>query len=154
MFKKIVWATDGSEHSDRALEYVKQLTHDDGAAVLVVHVVEKIVSGRAAGMSLRTDERDVEAKLNRQAQELGEAGLEATVHIAPDVTGQPAHQIAEIAHEAGADLIVVGTRGHSAIGGLLLGSVTQRLLHVASCPILAVPPVAAAAPVAEPAVAG
>jgi nucleotide-binding universal stress UspA family protein len=39
----------------------------------------------------------------------------------------------------GADVVVVGTRGHTAIGGLLLGSVTQRLLHVAPCPVLAVP---------------
>ena len=51
-----------------------------------------------------------------------------------------AHTIAEEAKEAGADLIVVGTRGHTALAGLLLGSVTQRLLHIAPCPVLAVPP--------------
>ena len=38
-------------------------------------------------------------------------------------------------------MIVVGTRGHTAIGGLLLGSVTQRLLHIGTCPVLAVPAV-------------
>ena len=54
--------------------------------------------------------------------------------------GGPAHAIADAAKEVGADLIVVGTRGHTALGGLLLGSVTNRLLHIAPCPVLAVPP--------------
>jgi nucleotide-binding universal stress UspA family protein len=54
--------------------------------------------------------------------------------------GGPAHSIAEIAAKADADLIVVGTRGHSAVGGLLVGSVTQRLLQIADQPVLAVPP--------------
>ncbi|HEX5192075.1 MAG TPA: universal stress protein [Solirubrobacteraceae bacterium] len=47
--------------------------------------------------------------------------------------------IADAASEGQGDVIVVGTRGHTAIGGLLLGSVTQRLLHVAHCPVVVVP---------------
>ena len=50
-----------------------------------------------------------------------------------------AHMIADVARGFGADVVVVGTRGHTAIGGLLLGSVTQRLLHIATCPVLAIP---------------
>jgi hypothetical protein len=59
-------------------------------------------------------------------------------HIGP----QPAHEIADVAREVGADLIVIGTRGHTPIAGLSLGSVTLRLLHVAPCPVLAVPAIA------------
>jgi nucleotide-binding universal stress UspA family protein len=47
--------------------------------------------------------------------------------------------IADLAREIDADAIVVGTRGHSPVAGLLLGSVTQRLLHIAPCPVVAVP---------------
>jgi nucleotide-binding universal stress UspA family protein len=51
-----------------------------------------------------------------------------------------AKRIAEIAVEVDGDVIVVGTRGHSAFSGAILGSITQRLLHFAHCPVLAVPP--------------
>jgi nucleotide-binding universal stress UspA family protein len=47
--------------------------------------------------------------------------------------------LADTARDAGADVIVAGTRGHAPVAGLLLGSVTQRLLHIAPCPVLAVP---------------
>ncbi len=59
--------------------------------------------------------------------------------MADVMVGGPAHVIAEIADHVSADLIVTGTRGHSPLSGLLLGSVTQRLLHIAKQPVLAVP---------------
>ena len=51
-----------------------------------------------------------------------------------------AKRLANLARDSSADLIVVGTRGRSALVGAIGGSVTQRLLHVAHCPVLAVPP--------------
>ena len=59
--------------------------------------------------------------------------------------GGAAHLIAEIADKEGADLIVAGTRGYGPISGLLLGSVTHRLLQIVRCPVLVVPPTSAAA---------
>jgi nucleotide-binding universal stress UspA family protein len=60
--------------------------------------------------------------------------------ISGDVGARPANEVVKAASEEGADLIVAGSRGHSAITGLLLGSVTNRLLHIAPCPVLVVPP--------------
>ena len=54
--------------------------------------------------------------------------------------GGPAHALEEVAEREGAELIVVGRRGHSPMAGLVLGSVTQRLLHIARRSVLAAPP--------------
>jgi nucleotide-binding universal stress UspA family protein len=54
--------------------------------------------------------------------------------------GPPARRLAELAERIDADLIVVGSRGHAPLTGVMLGSVTQQLLHEANRPVLAVPP--------------
>ncbi len=153
MFKNIVWATDGSEHSDRALQYAKELAMRDDANLHVLHVIERIAGSRAAGLTWRADEDDIEAKVKAQMMQLSHEGAKASLLITSGHDSQPAQNIAEASLQVGADLIVVGTRGHSAIGGLLLGSVTQRLLHLTPCAVLAVPPIPGAIPEAEGAVA-
>jgi nucleotide-binding universal stress UspA family protein len=140
MFKTVVWATDGSEAADLALPYVKSLATESGSAVVVMHVEETFV-GRAGGYPLRADEGDIVAKIESQVEELSGAGANVRKMMLAGHAGGAAHRIAEAAKEVEADLIVVGTRGHTAFTGLLLGSVTQRLLHVAPCPVLSVPPV-------------
>jgi len=85
------------------------------------------------------DEDELQTKIRLQADELRSEGLDVTLRIEMGAAPGAAHMIADLARRFGADVIVVGTRGHTAIGGLLLGSVTQRLLHIASCPVLAVP---------------
>ena len=52
MFKKIVWATDGSKNADRALTVAKSLAAEQGAALTIVHVVQRIASGKAKGFNL------------------------------------------------------------------------------------------------------
>ena len=96
--------------------------------------------GPKTGLAEYADEDQVEAKLKQIVEELSGEGLDASLKIVNHVGPQPAHEIADLAREVGADLIAVGTRGRSTVVGLLLGSVTQRLLHVAPCPVLAVPP--------------
>lgn len=144
MFKTIIWATDGSDHADRALPYAKGLAQEDGATLVVLHIVQRIASGRAMGLTWHADEDELKAKVKNVAAGLSDEGLNVSLKIVTERGSQPAHDIADVAVDVGADLIVAGTRGHTAIGGLLLGSVTQRLLAVAPCPVLVVPAVEAA----------
>jgi len=132
-----VWATDGSEAADRGLPYVRELAGTFGAKVIVAHSEEFLLGPRAGGQPVHVDEDDLQAKIKRQVEELGDAGVDAKWELigGPSLEGA-AHMVAEVARQAGADLIVVGTRGRTALAGLLVGAVTQRLLHIAPCAVL------------------
>ena len=138
MFKTIVLALDGSEGSARAIPLAVELARRGDAKILIAHVEEDVV-GKGGG-PVRAAEDEIQAEIRRRAQELTAQGIETSVEVRQIMLGGPAHAIEEIADAAGADLIVVGTRGHSPVAGLLLGSVTQRLLHIAGRPVLVVPP--------------
>jgi nucleotide-binding universal stress UspA family protein len=144
MFKKIMCATDGSQDSVRALHLAGTLATDAGTAVDVVHVIEYFPAGRAAGLTTRADEPDIRSRIDEQ---VAASGVNCVTHRPHAAAGKTAHRIADLAVELGSDVIVVGTRGHSAVVGAMLGSVTQRLLHEASCPVLAVQRVREAVPV-------
>ena len=144
MFKVIIWATDGSSGAERALQFAKGLAQGEGARLVVVHVKE-IMVGRTGGYPVNVEEGQVQAAIQKQVEDLKQEGLDATLQMASVAVGGAAHVIADAADAAGADLIVAGTRGHGPLSGLLLGSVTHRLLHIAKCPVLAVPPKSAGA---------
>ena len=138
MFRTIVLALDGSQASDRAIPVASELSRD-GAKVVVAHIREVMVGRGATGLPAHADEDELEAKIRGQAQDLKDSGIDVVIDLGSAMAGGPAHVIADIARKEGADLIVTGTRGHSPVAGLLLGSVTQRLLHIAPCPVLVVP---------------
>jgi nucleotide-binding universal stress UspA family protein len=139
MFKNIVWATDGSDYADRALATATSLASESGATLLAVHCVQYLVGPGSKGALPEPGEDERTQKVSEQVAELTRQGVSATSKVVYSGASGPAHAVAEVAAEEGADLIVVGTKGHTALGGLLVGSVTQRLLHIAPCPVLVVP---------------
>ncbi len=138
MFQKIVVGIDGSEGSERALETATILADENQAEVVLCHVAEWIPVP-AGQVPLHPGENEMKEKLDQAAGALREKGIKSEVRLESLIYGGPARTIANVAEESSADLIVIGTRGYSAIGGVLLGSVTQRLLHMAPCKILCVP---------------
>ena len=123
---------------------MERLAGESHGRVVAVHYDQHFGAGRGGDYSLLADEPDVRAKIAEQVERLGARGVEVTLVVREGRTGSAAAVIAEIARQEGADVIVAGTRGHGALGGALLGSVTQGLLREAPCPVLVIPPVVAA----------
>jgi len=127
MFRTVIWATDASEAAEAALPFAKELVQESGGTLVVVY-------------SNDADELGLEARIQLQVHELREAGIDAIFKLVGGTAVEPAHAIADLASTLDADVIVVGTRGHGPVVGVVVGSVTQQLLHLAPCPVLAVPP--------------
>jgi len=142
MFKNIVWATDGSESADHALEYAKELASTCGARLFAIHSDEHFIGARSNGLPVRADEPDTRTRIREQVADARSEGFDASFETVRCASGRTPYAIAEFAKKVDADVIVVGTRGHSPLAGALLGSVTQGLLHSAPCVVLAVPPTA------------
>ena len=106
--------------------------------MVLCHVVERIAA-KGDMAPLHADEPAVKEAIEKQAAGLRDQGIDTDVRFESVVLGGPARSLVDAAEETGADLIVVGTRGHSALAGVILGSVTQKLLHLATCPVLCVP---------------
>ena len=137
MFKTIVLAVDGSESSDLAVAAAADLARESGGRIVAVHIKE-MVAGRFAGPA-HVDENELQAKIRAQVKELTDSGLNITLEMHSTMTGGPAPVVADTAAREDADIIVAGTRGHTALAGVIVGSVAQRLLHLAPCPVLVVP---------------
>ncbi len=138
MLKNIVLAFDGSEYSNRALQYAKTFAERFEATLWLVHVFthtsdllgyedyEKFYSKRKAGG---------QALLDEALQELSNARLDVREKLQE---GPEAESILKIAKNCQADLIVMGTRGHGTLKGLLVGSVSRKVIHHSSCPVMVV----------------
>ncbi len=138
MFETIVWATDGSELADGALEHVVALAKAHGSKIVAVHANELLV-GRYGGAPISSDEPEMREKIAHQVEELQGAGFEAELEIRSG-SHDVATLIARAADDVGADLIVVGTHGHGGLAAALMGSVARGLCHRANQPVLVVPP--------------
>ena len=136
MYTTIAWATDGSPSALNALTVATKLAREHGAKLAIIHVQEVLI-GRG-GIFVDPNEAAV-AALHRTAQQLRDEGIDTTVSVSRAPSSKAAQTIIDLAAEAGADMIVVGNRGHGPFAGLVLGSVALQLLRAAPYPILMVP---------------
>jgi nucleotide-binding universal stress UspA family protein len=133
--RRIVVGFDGSEHARKALERAAELAGDETSiAVVSAADVTKLLAGGTSPIDPADDEERATA-LAEARTFLEERGVEA---VFVRGTGNAADVILEEAEESGADLIIIGTRGHNVAKRLLLGSTSTNVVHHAPCDVLIV----------------
>lgn len=136
--RKILVPVDGSSNADRAVQHVISLARANPAREIVLLNVQAPVDAWEARSFLKTSEIDaLEESRGGDALASARALLDAAqVRYTPLVLLGPVPEtIAKAALEQGCDGIVMGTRGLGAVAGMLLGSVTSKVIHLADVPV-------------------
>lgn len=139
--KRILVPTDFSEPADEALEYAFGLAEALGATVSLIHVFDDpfertLYSEQYVPMpaELRDDIlADIRRRLTERVTRSGRSDVTSEI-----LTGPTSQAIVDSAHELKADLIVMGTHGRHGVAHFLLGSVAERVVRSATCPVMTV----------------
>jgi nucleotide-binding universal stress UspA family protein len=134
MFKHILVAVDGSTYSQQALPTAIEVARKFNSDVLVEHVSEHD-RGRAVVYSSESP-ADATRLVGNAVKLIVESGITAKGHLSDVAAGHVAKAIVETANANNIDLIVMGSRGLSDVQGLLLGSVTHKVIQMANVPVL------------------
>jgi universal stress protein A len=139
--RRILVPVDFSEPSLAALRYATDLAHSLKASLDVVHVVEAVSYAPMVGSAVDLErlreeqERAARTRLDRLGATLGKRRRHTALRV-----GNAASSITDEAKRRRSDLIVMATQGRRGVGRLLLGSVAERVVRTAGCPVLIVPP--------------
>ena len=140
---KVLVATDFSDASESALLYGREFARTFGAALHVLHVTENPVvwtGAESAGVDFVRMQADIEEgarnALNRIVTAEDRAQLKAVTAVLSDTS--PAFEIASYARREGVDIILMGTHGRGMVQHLLMGSVAEKVVRIAPCPVLTV----------------
>ena len=139
--QRILVPLDFSDHAEPVLEWVTHLAQQHGAAVILLHAYHLPVEfQQLEGAYLPPDfwsnvKAEAEQSLAGLARDLKQRGLEVEQLVRE---GYPASVIVDEAESRGADLIVIGTHGHTGLKHMLLGSIAERVVQKAPCPVLTV----------------
>lgn len=138
--EKILVPFDFSGHSQRALETARELAASYGGKLHVLHVIEPVMEPQPyVPVHYRPEGFDLPQLMSRVKEDLGPIVAEIAGGVSYEIgvdEGNPAWCIAETADKVGADLIVIATHGRTGLGRFFLGSVTERVVRTARCPVL------------------
>lgn len=139
MFKKILVPTDASEYSRRALKMALELARSVQAEVVLLHVsyTPQAYWGYTIsyGITVTQEQLDQNGELALDATLTGIDSEQVVIHKRVE-SGHPVTIIVDQIKKENIDLVIMGSHGYGAIAGSVLGSVSQRVLQRASCPVL------------------
>jgi len=135
-FDRILCAVDFDANSALALRVAMELAEDRGATLHLLHVVA-MPPGPEVALSFDKMERAARTKLKRLArQKLGD-NVAYEIHV---TMGDPGLEILQMAKRLRANIIVMATHGRRGLRKLILGSVAERVVREAPCPVLSIKP--------------
>ena len=139
---RILIALDASEHSERALDFVTRMRWPAGSRVMVLSVLQPVAGtlsafepGVASAGLLEEQRGRLEEVVARAEGTLRESGFSTEGRV---VAGDPREALVQTARSERADLLVVGSHGHSGLTKLMLGSVSSHVVTHAPCSVLVV----------------
>jgi universal stress protein A len=142
--RRILAPTDLSEPSQQGLHSALELAKTFGGKLLLLHVVEpppypvEGIMPSYSGATLLDDlERQASNELAKMLPETQGSGVDATRRV---VVGIPYRKIVEVAAEEKVDLIVMTTHGRTGLSHLVMGSVAEKVVRTAPCPVLTIRP--------------
>ena len=132
----ILVPTDFSAHAKHALDYAMHLAEPLRATLTLLYVIY-LPPLAEANLTVQMDDIETQSRrrLEAEAQRVHDAGLPVKTQL---VHGVPWQQIVETAQDQHVDLIVMGTHGRTGIEHILLGSVAEKVVRLAPCPVLVV----------------
>jgi len=143
--KKILLPTDGSSHSFEALRYASSFAKEFNITIYLLTVIEihhSIYDAYADEIALDMQESRIATMVNQRLDETEKKAREMGIKNIVKVSrfGSPYQEVVKFAEETGIDLIVIATHGRSGISHFLIGSVTEKIIRTAPCPVLVVRP--------------
>jgi nucleotide-binding universal stress UspA family protein len=148
VIRNILVGVDGSENSDRALDFALDLAEKFNASILILNVSESLAMGAVPGESLAYSGGNTAVfgkDLRKIHDEILSRNVARAKAVKPNVAvssmlkeGDPALEIVNAAKEDSFDVIVVGHRGLGKLKELFLGSISEKVAHLAPCPVIIV----------------
>jgi nucleotide-binding universal stress UspA family protein len=137
MYDRILMAVDHSDVAERVINAARELALLSDGEVWVLHLREMEVMSRAGYVPIESY-AEAQSIVEHAAKELHDAGVKAHYEVRNTICGQAGREIVDAARDHDAGVIVMGSRGHSGMTGLVLGSTAHKAIHLSDRPVLVV----------------